>query len=303
MTDRRRRAAHAEPSQEDNPFAPPPEDQPDRPWQPRRPAGSPDNGGNGDGGGNGGQDGGGRNGNGNGRDGNGDEGGRPSRWGSKWSPRQPGRQSGGFGGTGQQGPGGPGQGPGGNGNGNGNGGNGNGKNRGMRWDPTDPYQRHARYSLHTGIWGLFFALFSLSEIALLLGALSVYWGISGLRAKPPGTRRGSGSRGGTRASAEDVAGTDRPADSGTQGGGAQGGAPPIPISVTPAQAAKARTSAAISGLVTGGLALVIVAGTFSLQLIYSDYYNCKNDSLTQASRQQCDDLVPDGIRPILENQG
>ncbi|CAM5695773.1 Integral membrane protein OS=Streptomyces aurantiogriseus OX=66870 GN=GCM10010251_14920 PE=4 SV=1 [Streptomyces aurantiogriseus] len=55
----------------DNPFAPPPEGTPDRPWQPRRPA-------PGDGSSGGGQDGG-------------------APWGSQWSDRQPGRSPGGFG--------------------------------------------------------------------------------------------------------------------------------------------------------------------------------------------------------------
>ncbi|NEB76557.1 hypothetical protein G3I40_15170, partial [Streptomyces sp. SID14478] len=56
---------------DDNPFAPPPEDAPDRPWQPRRPEGSDDD--SSGGGGN-------------------------SPWGSQWSDRQPGRsQGGGFG--------------------------------------------------------------------------------------------------------------------------------------------------------------------------------------------------------------
>ncbi|MFI8190662.1 hypothetical protein ACIF8T_17930 [Streptomyces sp. NPDC085946] len=56
-------------SQDDNPFAPPPEGTPDRPWQPRRPSGDEDAP----------------------RDG-----GR-SPWGGQWSDRQPGRSPGGFG--------------------------------------------------------------------------------------------------------------------------------------------------------------------------------------------------------------
>ncbi|WP_329412862.1 hypothetical protein OG802_21770 [Streptomyces sp. NBC_00704] len=54
------------PPEDDNPFAPPPEGAPDRPWQPRRPAG-----------------------------GEPDEGRSP--WGGQWSDRQPGRSPGGFG--------------------------------------------------------------------------------------------------------------------------------------------------------------------------------------------------------------
>ena len=64
----------------------------------------------------------------------------------------------------------------------------------MRWDPTDPLQRRARYALHAGIWGLFFSLLSLPEVALLLGALSVYWGISALRGKQPKSASAGGGR-------------------------------------------------------------------------------------------------------------
>lgn len=123
--------------QDDNPFAPPPEGTPDSPWRPRRPAGD-------------------------------DDGETP--WGSQWSDRQPGRQSGGFGQRPDGGPGGGGQ--------NGPGG------PGMRWDPTDPAQRRARYALLCGMWAFLFALFSWPYVALLLGALALYWGISALRAKP-----------------------------------------------------------------------------------------------------------------------
>ncbi|MGV4889061.1 hypothetical protein ACSR0Z_21100 [Streptomyces viridosporus] len=72
-------------SQDDNPFAPPPEGTPDRPWQPRHPSGDE-----------GGDD----------SRGNGDR----SPWGRNWSDRQPGRSPGGFGER-PRGPEGPGGGP------------------------------------------------------------------------------------------------------------------------------------------------------------------------------------------------
>ncbi|OEV03562.1 hypothetical protein [Streptomyces oceani] len=281
MTDRRREAAHSEPQPEDNPFAPPPRDRPDRPWQPRRRADSQDTSGGGakaDGDSDGGDSGrgqGGRGGNGQGEDGA-DE--RPGRWGGKWSPRQPSRGSGGFGtqnSSGQE----PGQGDQGRG--------------GLRWDPSDRRQRHARYALHAGIWGLFFALFSLSEIALLLGALSVYWGVSGLR-DPSGTKSGRRRGAAASASAEDVAGTDRPATPAPSSGSMP------PVVGSPSQQAKARMTAATSGLIAGALALAVVAGGFTLKLVYSDYYSCKQDSLTQAAGEHCEDLVPKEIRPLLD---
>ncbi|RVU18315.1 hypothetical protein EOT10_32620 [Streptomyces antnestii] len=212
-------------SSDDNPFAPPPEGTPDRPWQPRRPEG--------------GQDG---------------QGGGHSPWGGQWSDRQPGRAQGGglFGdrpgqGGGQGGPEGP-QGPG----------------SGMRWDPTDPAQRRARYALLCGMWGFFFALFGWPYVALLLGALALHWGISALRAKPR------------------TPDPDTPAPTGP------GAAGPKP-----------QTTAAVSGLVTGSLALALVAAMFTAQFVYSDYYTCVNDALTSTSKQACETKLPKELRPLL----
>ncbi|MBB5119584.1 hypothetical protein [Streptomyces eurocidicus] len=245
---------------DDNPFAPPPEGRPDRPWEPReRPEGreggtdGTGQGGQGNPAGPGGQGGQGDQG---GPDGTGSQsGGQPPVWGSQWSSRQPGRQDGGFGG----GPGGPRR-PGGQGGGPGGSG-------GLRWDPTDPAQRRARYALLAGMWGFFFALFSIPQVALLLGALSLYWGISSLRAKS----------------------TPRRPD------------PDNPAAPSPG-AFRPQTTAAVSGLVTGGLALAIVAATFLFQIVYSDYYTCVDDALTQTSRQACENHLPKELRPLLGAQ-
>ena len=74
------------------------------------------------------------------------------------------------------------------------------------------------------------------------------------------------------ATAEDVAGTARAPDATAggdgEGGGQADGKPPIPLAVTPAQAAKAKRTAAISGLVTASLTLAIVAATFTFQSVY-----------------------------------
>ncbi|MFI1970434.1 hypothetical protein BLA24_27230 [Streptomyces cinnamoneus] len=252
MPDRRRHAAHRPPlpaaialrgrqsppsnatgseDQRDNPFAAPPEGRPDRPWQPRQPQPPA---GDGDG------------------DGEGGSGQQPPAWGSQWSNRQPGRQDGGFGGQGG-GPGGP------NPSGGGPGG-------GLRWDPTDPAQRRARYALLAGMWGFFFALFSIPQVALLLGALSVYWGISALRAK------------------------SKPRD------------PDTPAPAPTAGGFRPQTTAAVSGLVTGGLALAIVAATFTVHLVYRDYYTCVDDALTQTSLQSCENHLPKQLRPLLGSQ-
>ncbi|GGJ20327.1 hypothetical protein [Streptomyces brasiliensis] len=210
--------------QDDNPFAPPPEGATDSPWRPRH---RPDNG----------ED---------------SPSGPPdpsshSPWGSQWSDRQPGRSPGGFG----ERPGGGPEGPGG----------GNGPGPGMRWDPTDPAQRRARYALLGGMWAFFFALFGWSYVALLLGALALYWGVSALRTKPR------------------TPDPDAPA--------------------APQQTGRPQTTAAISGLVTATLALALVAGLFTARLAYRDYYTCVNDALTSQAKQSCEHLLPPNLRVFL----
>ncbi|MFE7167362.1 hypothetical protein [Streptomyces sp. NPDC057616] len=178
--------------------------------------------------------------------GDGSDGDGSSPWGSQWSDRQPGRSPGGFGDR----PGRPPAGPEGQG--------GNTPGQGMRWDPSDPAQRRARYALLCGMWAFFFALFSWPYVALLLGALALYWGVSALRAKT-----------GAKESSHDPA------------------------------AGRPQTTAAVTGLVTASLALALVAATFTAQLVYSDYYSCTNDALTNQAKQSCSDLLPKELRGLL----
>ncbi|MFF4285395.1 hypothetical protein ACWCXK_12110 [Streptomyces sp. NPDC001739] len=248
----------------DNPFAPPPAGTPDQEWRPRHPGPYAQ-----------GEDQDQEAGQGQGQDG----GDRPQpgpdepapSWGSQWSPRQPGRQSGGFGTRPGNRNGQPGGGPGGPGN--------------LRWDPTDPAQRRARYALLAGMWAFFFVLFSLSEVALLLGALAIYWGISALRAKPDPARAG--------ASATTAAMEGRPAP---HGPAAQGPRPGAPAGTRP------QVTAAVGGLVTASLALMLVAATFTVQIVYRDYFTCVNDALTQSSGKSCEKLLPKELRPLLSVQ-
>ncbi|ARF74729.1 hypothetical protein B7C62_22685 [Kitasatospora albolonga] len=239
---------------DDNPFAAPPADRPDQPWQPRHPSGpdsGPDSGeGSGSGSGEG-------------------SGGRSS-WGSQWSNKQPGRGNGGFGGRSS-----------------GNGPGGDGGASGPRWDPTDPTQRRARYALLGGMWSVFFALFEFSEIALLLGALSVYWAVSSLRAGPrsPSAADRTAVGGGSAPAAGTGGASPVTAGSGS-GSGSQNGSRP-------------QTTAAISGLVTALLALVIVITTFTVQLVYRDYYTCVNDSLTKVGTVACNDQLPKPLQPLF----
>ncbi|MFD7993194.1 hypothetical protein [Streptomyces mexicanus] len=218
---------------DDNPFAPPAEGTPDRPWQPRHPSGGDSSG--------------------EGRPGSGEGGGR-SPWGSQWSDRQPGRSPGGFGERPQP-PGGLGGGPEGPGGRTG---------PGMRWDPTDPAQRRARFALLCGMWAFFFALFSWPYVALLLGALALYWGISSLRAKP---RK------------------------------------PDPDQPAPPPQGRPQATAAVSGLVTAALALALVGAGFAAQFVYRDYYSCMHDALTNQARQSCDQHLPQQLRGVLGTDG
>ncbi|MEU2154837.1 hypothetical protein ABZ532_07410 [Streptomyces sp. NPDC019396] len=241
----------AEGSADDNPFAPPPEGSPDQPWQPRRGAGD-----HGTGGGEG--------------DGEGDDDGRqsgrrPSSGWGQWSSRQPGRSSGGFGGR-----------PGGQ---SGQGGSEGGPGSSLRWDPTDPAQRRARYALLAGMWAFFFALFDLGEIALLLGALALYWGGSSLRAK---ARRQAAEPAVGAAGTAGAMGT-----AGTAGAGAQAGG------------GRPQVTAAVSGMVMAAVALVIVAMTFTMQLVYRDFYTCRDDALTKSGQLACNDLLPDPLRKLV----
>ncbi|MEW1614450.1 MULTISPECIES: hypothetical protein [unclassified Streptomyces] len=238
---------------DDNPFAPPPAGRPDQPWQPRHPSGSSASG--------------------SGENGDEGSGGRPS-WGSQWSSKQPGRGGGGFGGrsgpNGTGGKGGPDGGPG-----------------GLRWDPTDPVQRRARYAVLGGMWAFFFALFDFPEIALLLGALSVYWAVSSLRGKP-----------------RNPAAPDRTAVGGgatATGGGvrAAGDGGASPAATAPQGNGRPQTTAAISGLVTALLALIIVITTFTVQLVYRDYYTCVNDALTKTGALSCNDQLPKPLEPLF----
>lgn len=296
MTDRRRPATGQsgqsdQPDQsdrEDNPFAPPPEGRPDQPWQPRHPGGDPSGSAGGDGPPHGTPPDGGQGPHGDGDQGDGGQGdgdrGRP--WGSQWSSQQPGRQGGGFG-----------QRPGGRGNGQ----SGRGSN-GTRWDPTDPAQRRARFALLAGMWGFFFGLFDFPSVALLLGALALYWGITSLRTTP---RTGAGRGEDSAANGVTPSGPDSSALAPGDGPGRIDGGTAPPVPAPPAAAprgARPQTTPAVMGLVAGGLAVLMVAATYTVQLVYQDYYSCTEDALTTPARDRCEDLLPDPLRSIITSR-
>ena len=139
-----------------DPFAPPPKDAPDRPWQPRGRATepphdpqSPDDSEGADGGGS--------------PKGSGER--PPQGWGGQrpqvppphpWSPGYQGQQPPRPYWPTPQGP---------------------------RFDPSDPVQRRARYALLSGMWGIFFMILGVPDLTLPLSSLALYWAISSLRGK------------------------------------------------------------------------------------------------------------------------
>lgn len=254
MTDRLPASGQQDrPSEERNPFAPPPEGEPDRPWQPRVPRGEDH--GDQDGGHDGGHDG-----EGPAED---DPARQRARWGSQWSRRQPKRQSGGFGdppaSEHHQ----------------------NGAQDDQRWDPSDPAQRHARYAVLAGMWGVFTGLLGWEWLALLLGSLALYWGISALRGGPEDDVDAD-----TRdRRVEALEGLARPADTGRNG---RNGRPAL--------------AAAVTGVALATAALLIVGATYAMQLVYKDYFDCVADALTTPARQSCDELLPSQLRPLLEER-
>ncbi|MEV8096289.1 hypothetical protein [Kitasatospora sp. NPDC085879] len=208
---------------ERNPFAPPPADAPDRPWQPRTPQQPPAEGG---------------------PDDDRDEAQVPPP--HPWSPGYRGGWS---------------------------------EPQQPRFDPSDPMQRRARYALSAGMAGLFCAINQMLDLALLLGALAAYWGVSALRA----------DRSPAAEAAPQPAGGGNPHALGTAriAGWAQPQAQ--------AQRTRPQVPAALGGLLTGGVALVFTLSVFGFQLYYHDYVACVNDALTNEAVQSCDNLAPDFI--------
>ncbi|WP_227870146.1 hypothetical protein [Streptomyces otsuchiensis] len=286
MTDRRRASApDGRPTEEPNPFAAPPEGTPVRTWSRRQSEDPNGSGGNGDGDGKDekGRDGGDR--------GEGDS--RRSPWGRQWSSRQPGRQSGGFGLTPQQ---------------REDGDRDREGRRAPRWDPSDPRQRHARYSLLAGGWAVFPALLGWDWLALFLAAFALYWGVSALRgardeltaAEKSGTREGAApsAPGATPAEPDTPTTPDTPAATGWA---------PQPAPGAPGQGGAGRTggngkrpmmTAAAFGVGLASLALGMVAANFTVQMVYQDYFVCARDALTIPSHEACDSLLPEVLHDV-----
>ncbi|MGW4652096.1 hypothetical protein [Kitasatospora sp. NPDC004289] len=124
-----------------------------------------------------------------------------------------------------------------------------------KFDPNDPIQRRSRHALMAGMGGLFCVVLGIPYVALLLGALAAYWGISTLRTKqrtnPDATPSAAG---------------------------------PQPV--------RPQTPAAVGGLVTGGVTVLFVLASLGVTLYYQDYVNCVSSALTSQAVDSCDDLAP-----------
>lgn len=163
--------------------------------------------------------------------------------------------------------------PGAGGSGGGNPEGGSGRKGPARWDPTDPVQRRARYALLAGMWGFFFGIFGIPSVGLLLGSLALYWGITALRGRPAPTADAAAA----------AAAATAPAPAGSGGLSALG------------EAARPQRAAAVSGLVTASLAILLAMTSYGLQLAYKDFYVCRDDALTQSAELQCNTLLPDNV--------
>ncbi|WP_431679023.1 hypothetical protein [Kitasatospora sp. KL5] len=150
-----------------------------------------------------------------------------------------------------------------------------------RFDPTDPVHRRARYALSAGMAGLFCSVVGMQYLALLLGALAAYWGVSALRSGRATAAAGTaGAAGAASGGNPHALGTAR------IGGWAQ------------PQPTRPQVPAALGGLLTGGVAVIFTLSIFGFQLYYHDYVTCINDALTTEASQSCNDLAPDVITQI-----
>ncbi|MFI9269210.1 hypothetical protein ACIGXM_00575 [Kitasatospora sp. NPDC052896] len=227
-------------SDERNPFAPPPADAPDQPWRPRLPQGQASGAGGAQGGPEGDDD----------QPGRGPAGRPPVPPPHPWSPNWQG------GGRPER-PQAPQQ---------------------PRFDPTDPVQRRSRYALLSGMAALFSGLSALLPLALLFGALAMYWGISSLLAAgkdEPATAKAA-----------------RPNPFAAPSVPPGPTAPAAPNAWPYGQRSRPQVPAALGGLLTGGVAVALVLGSFALQLAYRPYFECVNDALTQQAQQSCSTLAP-----------
>ncbi|MEV7772150.1 hypothetical protein [Kitasatospora sp. NPDC086791] len=223
---------------ERNPFAPPPADAPDQPWQPRSPWP------------------------GEGRDGTGDQGGErpqlPPPWGSDQGDGRPGRRP-----PAPQPP---------------------------RLDPADPAHRRARNAALAGPFALVCLFTGFHWIALLIGVLGIVWGIGALRSPKGAPGAAGGPANAVGRPAGGPAGSGGPAGAGgpAGSGGPAGAVGPVPRGAAPNPV----VPAALAGILTGAMTVLVATSVIGLTYHYREYVTCVRDSLTAVGAQNCDRYAP-----------
>ena len=146
------------------------------------------------------------------------------------------------------------------------------------WSGPDNLARQGAYNFVNALLGW-------TSFSLLLGTLAIYWGVSALRMKPEqrADARAAAAAALSRAPVHD---TD-----------------PRPTPPSGDLPLKPQRTAARSGIVTGGIALLLVAASFSFHLVYQDYYECTQDALTSSSRDACAKLLPTYLRDVIDSTG
>ncbi|MEV7183125.1 hypothetical protein [Kitasatospora sp. NPDC093102] len=129
-----------------------------------------------------------------------------------------------------------------------------------RLDLSDPAHRKARNAALAGPFALVCLFAGLHWIALLVGALGIVWGVGALR-----DRRSA------------------PAATAVAGPGGPLPAAPAPNPLTPA---------ALAGILTGAMTVVVATSVIGLGYHYRDYVTCVQDSLTAVGAQNCDRYAP-----------
>ncbi|MQS12609.1 hypothetical protein F7Q99_09995 [Streptomyces kaniharaensis] len=131
-----------------------------------------------------------------------------------------------------------------------------------RLDPTDPVQRKARNAAFAGLFALVSMLAGFPLVALFVGALGILWGITAMRAPKPSA---SG-----------------------------------PVGFVPA-ASSPITPAALSGVLTGAMTVMLASSVIGFGLYYQDYVTCVRDSLTSVGADNCSRLAPPWYVDLVGN--
>lgn len=136
-----------------------------------------------------------------------------------------------------------------------------------RLDPTNPAHRRARNAALAGPFALVCLFTGFHWIALLVGVLGIVWGVAALRSPRPAPGA-AGAPAGPAATASPV-------------GPARGGSAPNPL-----------IPAALAGILTGAMTVVVATSVIGLNYHYRAYVTCVRDSLTSVGAQNCDRYAP-----------